>query len=694
MATNQNLKIKVLALIGCLSMYASAVSAVDNGLFDNGAYYGPTFETTTYSGAYYTGDYTSPFKTYLGKTDAEIQAKLDALWNHYFKGDNNSKVYYETNDGAYIKDISNNDVRSEGMAWGMMICVQTNHKEEFDKLWKWTKAHMWHSGDGYFSWSVNTNGTVNDSGCCPDAEMYFIMSLMFAAHRWNDEGYMKDAQAILKACWKGNGNSLFNEQSYIITFQPTNSNNTWSDPAYSLPTFVDLFYRWSDTNTDKWASAVSATRDHLYKSSNSKSGLFSDYNNFDGTPHAVSFNSNASRYMTDAIRCAMNFGMDYYLFGADAKRQAEMAKRIIDFFETDGYKHGNFNWDGTDPKEPYTVGQMGCNAVAALALKNVAGYEDIIKKNLKMAWDASPMTGEYRYYNGIVHYLAMLHLCGSFKIWKPAPSTIALNETDGVTSIQSGKVHTFTRSFSQDVASTVCLPFNFKPMGGTYYMFHSVDKSTSPWTVTMKEADPDNRAEVNASGQLTANTPYLFKPAATGDVTFVGYISYNASNFTAGSVVKDATNADGSVDGAHEWQFKGTYVLRTWATDPGNVYAFSASKITATDGVSTINAGDFFRISGGDNSKLRPFRACLEYVAKTTNARGVRASGTDSEVLPDKMIVRLIGLDGSTTAVGHLDTKTGDVNIDQWYGLDGRKFDGRPTKSGLYINNGKKIVVK
>ena len=28
------------------------------------------------------------------------------------------------------------------------------------------------------------------------------------------------------------------------------------------------------------------------------------------------------------------------------------------------------------------------------------------------------MTGQYRYYEGLVHYLSMLHLCGSFKIWK------------------------------------------------------------------------------------------------------------------------------------------------------------------------------------------------------------------------------------------------------------------------------------
>jgi endo-1,4-beta-D-glucanase Y len=266
--------------------------------------------------------------------------------------------------------------------------------------------------------------------------MYFMMSLLFAANRWNDEGYMKDAQAILKACWKGNGNSLFNEQSYIVTFQPSQGNNSWSDPSYSLPAFVDLFTRWSETNNDKWGKATEATRTHLYVSSNKQSGLFSDYNNFDGTPHAVEFNGNATKYMYDAMRCAMNFGMDYYLFGVDADRETEMAKRIIDFFERDGYQHGRFNWDGSNPSESYTTGEKGANAVATYALMNDASYEAAIKKNLEMAWNERFMTGQYRYYDGLVHYLAMLHLSGAFKIWKPKPEVsekeVTANEYNGI----------------------------------------------------------------------------------------------------------------------------------------------------------------------------------------------------------------------------------------------------------------------
>ena len=407
---------------------------------ENGAYFGPDCDDTNYKGAYYTGDYTSPFKTYLGKTDDEIQGKLDQLWKHYFQGSNS--VYTDKGNGeAYILDTGNNDVRSEGMSYGMMICVQTNHKDEFKKLWAFAKNHMWHNpssgGDGYFSWQVGTDGGVKDRGCAPDGEMYFMMSLLFAANRWNDAGYMSDAQAILKACWKGNDQSLFNEQQKVVTFQPSYGNKDFSDPSYDLPAFVDLFSRWSTTNNNTWKQAAKATRDHLYKSSNKSSGLFSDYNNFDGTPKAVDFNQNSQKYMYDAMRCAMNFGMDYYLFGADANRQEEMAKRIIDFFEQDNYQHARFNWDGSNPSESYTLGETGANAVACYALIGNNNYQDIVKKNFKKAWDASLMTGQWRYYDGLVHYLAMLHLCGSFKIWKPQPNikekTVEASEYLGVT---------------------------------------------------------------------------------------------------------------------------------------------------------------------------------------------------------------------------------------------------------------------
>ena len=441
-----------------LLMGASAATAVETytGTFfdENGSYYGPDCEKdgSQSTGAYYTGDYTSPFKTVLGKTDQDIQDKIDELWNHYFGGQNDKTVYYEDRDGGYIVDINNNDIRSEGMSYGMMIAVQTNHREQFDKLWKWAKSHMWKDpstgGTGYFAWQANRDGSVRDWGNAPDGEIYFMMSLLFAAHRWNDEGYMRDAQSILKACWKGNGQSLYSEQYYIATFQPSDGNNTWGDASYSLPAFVDLFSRWSETNTDKWLKAMKATRDHIYNSANPQSGLCSDYSNFDGTPHQA-YGDNSIKYAFDAIRCPMNYGMDSYLFGVDMERQTKIAKVITDFFEKDGYTHGHFNWDGTNGYGDFTIGQAGANAVATYALLKEDSYKDLVKKVLQKAWDSKPIVGSQRYYDGLVHFLAMLHLTGNFKIWKPKPTveseekTINETEINGVTYNDGDKVDYF-----------------------------------------------------------------------------------------------------------------------------------------------------------------------------------------------------------------------------------------------------------
>ena len=48
------------------------------------------------------------------------------------------------------------------------------------------------------------------------------------------------------------------------------------------------------------------------------------------------------------------------------------------------------------------------------------------------------------------------------------------------------------------------------------------------------------------------------------------------------------------------------------------------------------------------------------------------------------------------TAIGTMQTKTGEVNLDgdAWYTLDGRRMEGKPSTKGIYINNNKKVIIK
>ena len=79
----------------------------------------------------------------LGYSPAEVKAKLDEVFNDVFFGPN--KVYFEVGDTmGYVSDIKNHDVRTEGMSYGMMVAVQLNKKEIFDRLWRWAKKYMQH----------------------------------------------------------------------------------------------------------------------------------------------------------------------------------------------------------------------------------------------------------------------------------------------------------------------------------------------------------------------------------------------------------------------------------------------------------------------------------------------------------------------------------------------------------------------
>ncbi len=52
--------------------------------------------------------------------------------------------------------------------------------------------------------------------------------------------------------------------------------------------------------------------------------------------------------------------------------------------------------------------------------------------------------------------------------------------------------------------------------------------------------------------------------------------------------------------------------------------------------------------------------------------------------------------DGETTGIVVLkNPRTEELKSDTgWYSLDGRRLDGKPTQRGVYINDGRKVVIK
>src|SRR5690606_4231680 len=84
-----------------------------------------------------TGKYRNLFKE-AGYKQKDIDAKVNKAYSDLF--DSPAGIYFEVDDSmAYVSDIKNQDARTEGLSYGMMVAVQLGKKEVFDRIWRWSK---------------------------------------------------------------------------------------------------------------------------------------------------------------------------------------------------------------------------------------------------------------------------------------------------------------------------------------------------------------------------------------------------------------------------------------------------------------------------------------------------------------------------------------------------------------------------
>jgi oligosaccharide reducing-end xylanase len=380
-------------------------------------------------GAYYTGEYKNLFVELLGKTDDEVKSKVNLAFQKLFYGSNdNERIYYPIEPGmAYIEDINNNDVRTEGMSYGMMIAVQLDKKEEFDRLWKWAKTYMqFQNGlrENYFAWHCKTDGTIIDFNSASDGEEWFIMTLFFASARWGDgEGiynYKKEAQKILDAVLgklevsdkRGEVTNLFNKKEKMVVFVPAGEADDFTDPSYHLPHYYELWAKWADKENQFWDDAAKTSREYLKKTVHPETGLAPDYSKFDGTPFNP-WNGGTNNFLFDAWRVASNVAIDYQWFARD-DWPVEQSNRLLNFFYSKGVNDygNNFTLDGKKLSNDHSTGLVAMNAAACIASTN-----ENRKDFINALWNAEIPTGKYRYYDGALYMLGMLQVSGNFRIY-------------------------------------------------------------------------------------------------------------------------------------------------------------------------------------------------------------------------------------------------------------------------------------
>ena len=232
----------------------------------------------------------------------------------------------------------------------------------------------------------------------------------------------------------------------------------------------------------------------------------------------------------------------------------------------------------------------------------------------------------------------------------PVNSATYTKTTDRV-----GKFHSWLVPFDHTIKAADLEKFKF-------YKINMIANAPNPQTNASDEMWVFLK-QLGEGDMLHANMPYVYKPLkAVTDYTFTTNNAVLKAKNTG--VIADASTLEDI------YSFYATYAPTTaTAQDPFYYVNIDGGISLGNDGTVSVGA---FRWILRVESKYGTANPQAAY------ARQIRFfDGEDSDVM------------GVNEVIG-----VNEVNDDSWYSLDGRKLNGKPAKSGIYVVNGRKVVIK
>ena len=235
------------------------------------------------------------------------------------------------------------------------------------------------------------------------------------------------------------------------------------------------------------------------------------------------------------------------------------------------------------------------------------------------------------------------------------------------------------RKFGAGVPSTIVLPFTL-PEGATFnakfYYLKNVVQNGTAWKATMKSIGTE---------RPQANTPYSVICQGNDSLKFDLKGEQATLQTTELKPVPALLTND--------WLFVGVYSYKVWQNDEEEI-TDGLAYCVAGQNSNGVPKGVFSKISGGVDAK--PMRAYmrkkdntvqLQPVAQTARAWGASygLNNIGSEIIEVEFVD-----DEKTTAIGRMNTVTGEIKIDRWFDLKGRsvKNVNRAAKGAYYGKKG------
>ena len=222
----------------------------------------------------------------------------------------------------------------------------------------------------------------------------------------------------------------------------------------------------------------------------------------------------------------------------------------------------------------------------------------------------------------------------------------------------------YRRTLYKDGAwNTLCLPFALNSFAGTP-LEGAMVKTLESASFNEESGELTLNFTANNQTAIEAGKPYIVKWASGDNIESPTFTNVTISTTTPTDITPTGDGSDGSVT------FKGTFgpVAIGERGDNTKLYLGGDNKLYWPNGAMSINS-------------FRAYFQLNDITAGNPSSSGVRAF--------------VLNFDGEEQTGITTTNYTNFSNSDNaWYTLDGRKFSGKPTAKGLYINNGKKVVIK
>jgi endo-1,4-beta-D-glucanase Y len=315
-----------------------------------------------------------------------------------------------------------NETRSEGMGYGMLLSAYFGDKGVFDSLFAFYKSKRTGTAYNLMAWQVTCSG-ITDPGSATDGDLDVAFALIVAYAQWGED-YLDSAKAILSIL-KGHYFVTCGISNISTMYPGCGEYGLWggcalTDISYYTPAYFRIFEQASGGDTF-WNEVANDAYTILNNGAHATTGLVRDWQSYDGGDPPSGW---TDYYRYDACRVPWRMALDYIWNGdVDAYDWCVKISNFANGIGASGIRDG-YELDGTVVGTYNNSSFVGGFAVGGMS-HSQAMVDNFASRLLTLdgvGWDDT-------YYNFSLRCLYMLVLTGNF--WDPWES-VGVEEQDSL----------------------------------------------------------------------------------------------------------------------------------------------------------------------------------------------------------------------------------------------------------------------